>query len=288
MDRLVSVTPESILEAENKGHDHTGYDGNPSRDNVSLNQIFAHGWETTIVRLGVDREGEPEKSRDARAWALISRLKNFHNFQVWVHWLRYILFSISPDCSVPALLPRCDAIWLSGNTELSRSAWVLSAAVVGKFCLGNIIVTLIVTVRVAGALWCAHPAVNLVKHVSVEVAAFHEWLRLRSILFSTGSRNRLRHVYTLESEDATDDEHDEGDWAKATAVQHDKAAFLHLNNDTAEETHKEANDGSNPKQSQANVLGHLEFRGSDIVGESPAFTLINDNARYDDSEAAEE
>lgn len=72
----------------------------------------------------------------------------------------------------------------------------------------NVLVTSDERVAVARALVGTHPAVNLVKHVSVEVAALHKWLRLSSVLFSAKSGDSGRQIACLERKDAANDKND--------------------------------------------------------------------------------
>lgn len=59
------ITPQSILEEEDKQHHNTRDNSNPSREDVGIRQICSYLKQATLCGLGTDWQSEPEEGGDA-------------------------------------------------------------------------------------------------------------------------------------------------------------------------------------------------------------------------------
>jgi len=245
--------------------------------------------QAALGRLRVDLLGEPEEGGDAGAGAAVLRLEQTHHLHVRIHRLGDVFVRLSTDSVVPALAPRGETVGRhGGDRELAGGARGLGAAVVVQDRLSNLAVARGERVGVARAFGGAHISVDLVQHVGVEVATLHKRLLLSSVFLNADSGNSSRQVRSLESENAANDEHNQRNSAETTAVNHDQAPLLNLDNDAAKNAYEEANNSAEPQEGKANVLGKFEFRRGDIITEGPTLTLVNVNAGNDDQKTTNE
>jgi len=180
---VLFIAPQGILEEEDEQHDDGRDNGSPSGENVGAGQVSSNLKKAAFLGLGVDGLGEPEEGRNASAGAAVLGLEQAHHLHVGVHGLGNVLVGSSADSVVPALSPRGEAVGRDGGDgELSLGAGNGSTSVVIQVGLISATVALGVGVSIARALRGAHPAVDLVQHVGVEVRTLHERLGLSGVL----------------------------------------------------------------------------------------------------------